>query len=57
MNLGWIDWTIIIVFFTFINGVATYTRKYVRGVADFLAANRCAGRYMILDKTFFNSST
>lgn len=47
MNLSLVDWAIIIAFFLFIAGVATFTRRYVRGVADFLAANRCAGRYML----------
>ena len=28
-------------------GFAVHCRKYVRGVADFLAAGRCAGRYLL----------
>jgi SSS family solute:Na+ symporter len=47
MNLHWIDWAIIIGVFVVLTGVATYTQRYVRGVADFLSANRCAGRYLL----------
>ena len=28
-------------------GLAWYTRRYTRSVADFLSANRCAGRYLL----------
>ena len=35
MNLHWVDWAIIAVFFVFMTAVATYTRRYVRSVADF----------------------
>lgn len=45
--MSWIDWIIVIVPMTFILGMAAYSRKYVRGVADFLAAGRVAGRYII----------
>jgi solute:Na+ symporter, SSS family len=46
-NLLTIDY-VIIAFLLFILVIgASSTRKYVRGVADFLAANRCAGRYVI----------
>lgn len=47
MNLSWLDWSIIAVFFIFITAVATYTRKYTRSVSDFLSASRCAGRYLL----------
>ena len=45
--MGWIDWIITIVPVAFVLGMAVYARKYVRGVADFLAAGRVAGRYVI----------
>ena len=47
MNLHWIDWVIIVGIFAIFAAVATYTQRYVRGVADFLSANRCAGRYLL----------
>jgi len=47
MNLHWIDWTIMAVVLTAIIAVAVTTRKHTRSVADFLAANRCAGRYLL----------
>jgi solute:Na+ symporter, SSS family len=45
MSLG--DWLLIIGSVVFIRIVSVSTRKYMRGVADFLAANRSAGRYLI----------
>lgn len=45
--MHWIDWLILFVPLTAILGLAIYSRKYVRGIADFLAAGRVAGRYVI----------
>jgi solute:Na+ symporter, SSS family len=45
--MGWIDWLIVIVPVTFVIGMGLYSRKYIRGVADFLAAGRVCGRYVI----------
>ncbi len=45
--MSWIDWSIIICVMLFIAYVALSTKKYTRSVADFLAANRCAGRYLL----------
>ncbi len=45
--MHWIDWLIVIVPLTFVLGMAVYSKRYVRGVADFLAAGRVAGRYVI----------
>ena len=45
--MHWIDWIIVLGPIAFILGIAVYTRKYVRGVTDFLAAGRLAGRYVI----------
>ena len=45
--MHWIDWIIVIVPMVFILGMAVYAKKYVRGVTDFLAAGRVAGRYVI----------
>jgi Na+/proline symporter len=45
--MHWIDWLIVAVPVIFVLGMAIYAKKYVRGVADFLAAGRVAGRYVI----------
>jgi len=42
-----IDWLILGSFSVVLFGVAIYLRKYTQSVADFLAANRCAGRYLL----------
>jgi SSS family solute:Na+ symporter len=42
-----IDWYIIVSFIIFITALAIYTQRFTRSVADFLAANRCAGRYLL----------
>ena len=45
--MHWIDWAIVIIPVGFVLVMAVYARKYVRGIADFLAAGRVAGRYVI----------
>ncbi len=47
MSLHWIDWTIICVTAVFFIGLAWFTKRYLQSTADFLAANRCAGRYLL----------
>ncbi|MGD0483018.1 MAG: sodium:solute symporter [Gemmatimonadales bacterium] len=47
MNLGALDWLIIAAFFVFVAGTAIVSRPLVRSVADFLAAGRTAGRYVL----------
>jgi SSS family solute:Na+ symporter len=47
MNLSGIDWTIVAVAVIFIRLVSWSTRSSMRGVADFLSANRTAGRYLL----------
>jgi Na+/proline symporter len=42
-----IDWLIAIVPVVCIISIAVYSKKYVRGVVDYLAAGRVAGRYVI----------
>lgn len=42
-----IDWILVAGTLALVLGVATYTRRFVRSVADFLAAGRCAGRYLL----------
>ncbi|WP_309384722.1 sodium:solute symporter family transporter [Cerasicoccus frondis] len=45
--MHWIDWIIAIVPVLLVLCLAVYSRKYVRGVVDFLAAGRVAGRYVL----------
>jgi solute:Na+ symporter, SSS family len=47
MNLHWIDWLIVVSLLGFICVCAWSTRLYMRSVADFLSANRCAGKYLL----------
>ncbi len=42
-----VDFLILLVVLTIVIGSALYTRRYTKSVADFLSANRCAGRYML----------
>ena len=46
-NLSWIDWTIIIVAVVALRLVSLSTRTLMKSVADFLSANRMAGRYLL----------
>ncbi len=45
--MSWIDWLIVIVPVVFVYCTGIYCMRYVRGVADFLAAGRVCGRYVI----------
>lgn len=45
--MHWIDWIIVCVPLAAVFFLAFYSKRYVRGVADFLAAGRVAGRYVI----------
>lgn len=47
MTIHPIDFTIIVGLLTIVVLSAFYTRRYNRSVADFLSANRCAGRYLL----------
>ncbi|MFH1615111.1 MAG: sodium:solute symporter [Planctomycetota bacterium] len=47
MNMSSLDWGITIVLFIVLTAMARFTKKYTTSVADFLAANRCAGRYLV----------
>jgi Na+/proline symporter len=42
-----IDWLIVILPLALVMFLAVYSRKFVRGVVDFLAAGRVAGRYVL----------
>lgn len=41
------DWSVVIALLALMTYAAYHTKKYNKSVADFLAANRCAGRYLI----------
>ena len=45
--MHWIDWLILLVPIFVVLWSAVYTKRYVRGIADYLAAGRVAGRYVI----------
>ena len=47
MTLTWPDMLVIAIPFIVVIAVSVALRRYVRTVADFLAAGRCAGRYLI----------
>lgn len=42
-----VDWAILGALAFFISVVAYRTKRYTRSVADFLSANRCAGKYLL----------
>ena len=44
--MHFIDWAILVGLLALMVWAAYQTKKYTRSVADFLAANRCAGRYI-----------
>ncbi|MBR6373749.1 MAG: hypothetical protein IKS20_11260, partial [Victivallales bacterium] len=45
--MSWIDWIITIVPMVFVMFMGFYSRKYIKGVTDYLAAGRVAGRYVL----------
>jgi solute:Na+ symporter, SSS family len=47
MNMCFIDWAIVAALLIVMTIAAYRTKKYTRTVADFLVANRCAGRYIL----------
>lgn len=47
MNLSVLDWSIVAVSGVALAVIAIWIRRYTRSVSDFLAANRCAGRYLL----------
>ena len=42
-----VDWLIVIIPTAVVMYFGCYSRKYVHGVADFLSAGRCVGRYVL----------
>lgn len=47
MNMYPVDWAIVVALLTVMTYAAIRTKKYNKSIADFLAANRCAKRYVI----------
>ena len=47
MNLAWYDWSIVLFIFLVIAVSVLLSRGYMKSVADFLAAGRSGGRYLI----------
>ena len=47
MNLNLVDWGIVAAIAFFLIVQAYRTRRYTQGVSGFLAADRCAGRYIV----------
>ena len=47
MNLQAVDWVIVAGAMGFFIFMAWFTKRYTHSVADFMAANRCAGRYVL----------
>ena len=45
--MSWFDWLIVVVPIVFVYCVGIYCMRFVRGVADFLAAGRVCGRYVL----------
>ena len=46
-EMGTVDWAIVIGLILVLVGALFFCQRFVRSTADFLAANRCAGRYLL----------
>ena len=58
MHIGGLDWLIIGIAIAAIIGLAVYSKRFMRSTADFLAANRLAGRYLLtVSSGFFGAIT
>lgn len=42
-----LDWFIVLIPMLLVAGISMYTRRFITGVSDFLAARRVAGRYVV----------
>ena len=47
MGVHWIDWSILGAMAVMVIAVTLFTKRYMRSIADFLAADRLAGRYLL----------
>lgn len=46
-GMQWLDWSILAAVILILVGVLIYCNRFIRNAADFLAASRCAGRYIL----------
>lgn len=53
--MNWVDWTIVAVAVVALRLMSLSTKRYMKGVADFLSANRSAGRYLLTIATQMGS--
>ena len=54
--MHYLDWMMVIALLAVLIGITVFSKRYVRGVADFLAANRLAGRYLLTVSTGFGGA-
>ena len=47
ISMSWLDWSIVGALFAVLIGTLAICQRYVKSTADFLVANRCAGRYLL----------
>jgi SSS family solute:Na+ symporter len=47
MNMHFVDWAVVASFLICLVAVVIVARRHTNSVADFLVANRCAGRYLL----------
>ena len=47
MNLGALDWLVLLIPVALVAYISYHTKKYVRSVADYMSASRVAGRYLV----------
>ena len=47
LRMHWLDWTLTGAVIAIVALFALYTHRFIKGVADFMAGGRCAGRYLI----------
>ncbi len=47
MTLHWVDYAIVLIPFLIVLVVSWSTQRYMKSVADFMSASRCAGRYLV----------
>ena len=45
--MHWLNWLVVLIPLAFVMGMGWHSRRYVRGVTDYLAAGRVCGRYVI----------
>ena len=46
-GMSWLDWSIVAVMIVLLIGILLYCNRFMHSAADFLAASRCAGRYLL----------